>query len=154
MSDKETELNRAYEAVLELLEKDTVLNQIEYELVDFVEDDKGVTFYYDYFYRGIPITFNNLKKDYGLTHPMEVSVTSSTVTSYKRLMSKPHELVIQGNPFRVRYQKPLDALFEEFGDGVIIEDMYMGYNTENISAGAYLQWVVETPEERRLYELE
>ncbi len=154
MDIKETSLNNAYVVASEFLKRDTILNQIEYELAGYQVNDEGVTYYYDYYYRGIPIIFGNMYKDYGQYYPMEITVNSSTVKSYKRLLWKSQEVVIQGNPFEVRYQKPLDFLLSIEGNDVKIDKMYLGYYNLTISDGAYLQWIIELPNGRRAYELE
>lgn len=153
-TNKETHLNNAYNKALDFLEKDTLLSQIEYELAGYDKNDEGVTFYYNYYHRKIPIVYENLEEIYGTSYPMEISVTSNTVTSYKRIMILTEEVVIQGDPFEVRYKTPLDQLIADQGANIKIEDMYMGYYNLDLEDGSYLQWIIEMPGERRTYELE
>ncbi len=155
IENRETDLGSAYKAALKFMEKDTILNQTEFDLVNYNQTDDEVTFYFDYGYRGVPILFNNLEGDLGISHPMEISVTGNTVISYKRLLWKTEEVLIQGDPFEILYQRLLDRIVPEIGEEKI-EDMYIAYYSENIDDGAYLKWVVRLSDGKGLvdYELE
>lgn len=155
LENKATDLGNAYRAAIKFTEKDTILNQIEYELVKYDQTDDEVTFYFDYEYRGVPIHFDNLQEDIGITHPMEISVTGNTVISYKRLLWKTEEVLIQGDPFEVLYQRLLDRIVPEIGDLKIL-DTYIAYYSEGFEDGAYLKWLVEVSDEKGVvdYELE
>ncbi len=155
LENKVTDLGNAYKAALKFTDKDTVLNQIEYELVDYDQTEDEVTFYFDYGYRGVPIHFDNLESDIGISHPMEISVTGNTVISYKRLLWKTEEVLIQGDPFEVLYQRLLDRIVPEIGEHKI-QDAYIAYYSDDFENGAYLKWLVQVSDERGVvdYELE
>lgn len=153
-----TSLNARYDVVQSFLEKDTLLSQIEYRLAGYDTDEQNdeVTFFYDYTYVGVPMVFEELKTEYGMAHPMEITVVGSTVTSYRRLMWKNQEVIMQGNPFEVRYQKPIDEFHDFYGnDEPKINDLFLGYRIGHLDEGAWLQWVMDLEDgARRFYELE
>jgi len=156
ITSKTPNLNKAYDILDSFLVKDTLLNQVEYQLDYYELTDTGVVFYFNYMLRGVPIVFENMETDFEVTHPMIVSVAGNSVEKYTRLLWKSQELIIQGNPFEVRFQKPIDQLLLKYDNGNLkIKDMYLGYHISDLSDGAFLQWIVELKDGRReYYELE
>lgn len=154
IENKNTDLNNAYAAALEFMEKDTILSQIEYALVDYDYNQDEASFYFDYEYRGVPILFDGLTQEVGISHPLQIVVTGNTVKSYERLLWKTEEVLIQGDSFEVSYKAKLDQIIPELGEA-LIDNMYIGYYSKRLADGAYLMWIVDTSEERGLtYELE
>lgn len=155
LSSKKTTLNKSYTAAKSFMNRDSILSQTEYYLDDYSENDTGYTFYFNYRYRGIPLLFENIKANYGVNYPMQITVVGNTVTDYKRLLWKNQELLMQGNPIEVKLQKPIDDLLaikpEANGS---IEDMYLAYHIGDIRNGASLKWIIDYENVRYFSELE
>lgn len=155
LNSKKATLNKSFTAAKNFLAKDSLIGQIEYNLDSYKENSNGYTFYFNYMYRGIPLIFDKIKKDFEIFYPMEITVVGNTVTEYRRLLWKNQELLLQGDPIEVVLQKPIDSLLaikpEANGE---IEDMYLAYHVEELSDGAYLKWVIDLEKVRYFSELE
>lgn len=155
INGKKTTLNNSYTEAKNFMSRDSILGQVEFYLDKYTENEFGYTFYFNYMYRGIPLLFDNINENYGMSYPMEVTVIGNTVTSYRRLLWKNQDLLMQGNPIEVKLQKPIDELLvsrpEANGS---LEGMYLAYHIKDLQDGANLNWVIEYDNVRYLSELE
>lgn len=153
---KKLSLNSAYDIAKKFLTKDSLLTETEYRLTKYEQNQDSIIFCFDYYHRGVKIIFSDLKEDYGMDFPMMIEVKANSVVNYQRLMWKSQEILLQGNPFEVRFQNPIDKLLTEYNsDTLKINNLYLAYHIKNISDGAYLQWAVELENGiRSFYELE
>jgi len=156
LENKKTSLFSAYETLEDFLEKDTLLSQLEYRLDKYEMTDKGITFYFRYQNRGVPIIFKEGFDSINYGYPMELTVKGSTVVEYKRVLWKNQDVIKQGNPFEVLFQNPIDDFMEEFSSGdVQIKNIYLIYYVSESEDGGSLKWAVDLSNgERRYYELE
>lgn len=150
-----TNIGRAYEIVEAFLENDQLLGSIEYLLDSYEYSERGLTFYYNYTYRDIPIVFEKSEEKYAMAYPMEITVMGDQVSEYSRIMFKPQEIAIQGNPFEVRFLQPVDILLSRDNtEEMMIDKMQLGYHVGDTLDDINLMWVVEVSEVRYFIELE
>lgn len=150
-----TNIGTAYEVVESFLERDKLLSTIEYTLDRYEYNSKGITFYYNYSYRDIPLVFEGCESKYNMLYPMEITVLGENVTHYSRLLFKTQEVVVQGNPFEVRFLQPIDILLSrENNEDLQINDMHLGYHVGDTLDNIQLMWVVDVSEVRYFIELE
>ncbi len=137
----------------EFLATDGLLKDIEYRLSAFEVTDSGIHYYYDYEYRNVPVLFESI--DNSMKYPMEITVKDKTVVEYKRYLWSSQDVVTQGAPFDVQFQKPLDELLQiDSLQPLLIQDMQLSYEVEDMSGQAILNWVVTIDKERYFIELE
>lgn len=137
----------------EFLSADRLLKDIEYGLADFDVAEDGIHYYYDYEYRNVPVLFESM--DDQMSYPMEIIVKDKTVVEYRRYLWSSQDVVTQGAPFDVQFQKPLDELLQiDSLQPLLIQDMQLSYKVDDMSGQAILNWVVTIDKERYFIELE
>lgn len=147
-------LGRAYALVREFMERDQMVNRMEYSLAKYETLDSEMVFYFNYYHRSVPFEIPDIESRYGMAYPIEVRVDDRAVVAYKRIMIKPQEIIIQGDPFGLSYRKAVERLQQErvIDDG--IDQMKLCYRIDTQRNEGALRWRVETGKEGFFVELE
>lgn len=134
----------SYNSAVKFLEKDVKLIQQEYFLTNYKVKDNSITFYYSYSSNDFPIVIDSqLKQQYELIEPMEITVTNGKVSSYKRILLEQEDFMQEREIFSASYEDAIAKFMQEYDIRKnSITDMYLGYFYEN-SGYATMQWIIE-----------
>lgn len=133
---------KAYRRVKEFLKKDSLLTNQEYRLSDYYHNGDSHHFYFNYYYRGIPL-YNSE------AYVMEVVVTGDQVTQYRRLLLVTDELLQPAPRFRVDYNLALNRFYAKNNQRV--NDLYLSYSVEDDKLS--LAWVIKGKDYDWVYRL-
>ena len=144
-------IGEALQKTLHFLEKDHLLANQEIKLAHYEGSDRRHHFFFDYYFRGRPLIWNEeLQSEYSMPYPMEIVIEKDQVLLYRRVLLQSDYLLQQGSRFQVNYEDVLNAYYQK-QDREKVKDLYLGYFAEGNRIR--LGWVLETAEELFLYPL-
>lgn len=151
--DLYTNVGSAYDAAVDFLEKDSLLSDGSYVLEDYLYDETGVTFYYNYVYEDMKVMIGDCQQLYDMPYPMQIRVQNNRVVEYKRVLLTFDAIDEDTLPYEVRFLNPLDSLLV-VNELQSIRRMDLAYYLDEDLEQLPLMWVVEAGEVRYYIELE
>lgn len=144
-------LNEALQISADFMTKDVYIGSQELKLAAYEVKEEGYELWYDYYYRGYPLLWDeNLKNRYGTDYPLKVEVVGKQVTKYERVLLGSERLLLQGSRFQVNYEEVLNQFFQK-NEKSQIKSLSLGYFGQDNKI--VLGWIIETEQNRYFYAL-
>lgn len=141
-----TDVSAAITVANQFLQRDfNTQNLFEVNLVGLETQEGMVKLYYDLGFAGFPITFDErMQESYGMSHPIEVTVSGTKVVKYKRLVRTMEDILPQDKIFNMPYELVLDQVIGQKGNlEDLISDLYLAYAWTPDGDEVILKWVVD-----------
>jgi hypothetical protein len=143
-NNEDTSFGTAFKVALQLIQKNPLTNENIY-LSSVKKDDADIwRFGFDYYVEDLPVILSEeIKKEIGIKHMMEVTVKKGIVSNYKCYACN-IESVNKSKEITVDFLNALNSVMEDKpADEVMIDDMYLAYEITGKGTEADLVWVME-----------
>lgn len=137
-------LSSAITLANQFLERDLRVNPAELVLTGYERSGGAITFYYDTGFNGFLIKMSNeIRQEYGVKTPIEVTVLGDQVIKYKRVIRNIDDTLPADRTLKMPYYSVLDKLISQQGElSSDVRDMYLAYRWDESTNHMGLYWFI------------